>query len=57
MPNVNIPETENIKLVRTNQEMRRRQPHKKNKCNGCTGEDHGEGGGLDADGSTTLGNI
>ena len=30
MPNVNIPETEKIKLVWTHQEKRRRQPLKKN---------------------------
>ena len=34
MPNVNIPETETIKLVRTHQEKRRRQPLKKNDGHG-----------------------
>ena len=35
MPNVNIPETEKVKLVRTHQEKRKRQPLKKN-------DEHGE---------------
>ena len=36
---VNIPETKTIKLVRTYQEKRRRQPIKKNYGHGRTGED------------------
>ena len=39
VPNVNIPETETIKLVRTYQEKRRRQPLKKNYGHGRTGEE------------------
>ena len=39
MPNVNIPETEKIKLVWTYQEKRRRQPIKKNDGHGRTGEE------------------
>ena len=38
MPNVHIPETEKIKLVRTHQK-RRRQPLKKNDGHGRTGEE------------------
>ena len=38
MPNVNIHETENIKLVWKNREKRRRQPLKTNYENGCSGE-------------------
>ena len=39
MPNVNTPDTENIKLAWTHQEERRRQPLKKNDGHGCTGEE------------------
>ena len=39
MPNVNIPETEKIKLAWTHQGKRRRQPLKKNYGHGCTGEE------------------
>ena len=39
VPNVNIPETETIKLVRTYQEKRRRQLIKKNNGHGRTGEE------------------
>ena len=39
MPNVNIPETKTITLVRTCQEKRRRQPIKKNDGHGRTGEE------------------
>ena len=39
MPNVNIPETKTIALVRTCQEKRRRQPIKKNEGRGRTGEE------------------
>ena len=39
MPNVNIPETETIKFVRTYQEKRRRQLIKKNYGHGRTGEE------------------
>ena len=39
MPNVNIPETENIKLVWTHQEKRRRQPLKENDGLGCIAEE------------------
>ena len=38
MPNVNIPETEKVKLVWTHQEKRRRQ-HLKNDEYGCAGEE------------------
>ena len=38
MPNVNIPETEKIKLVWTHQEKRRIQPLKKNDGQGRTEE-------------------
>ena len=38
MPNVNIPETEKIKLVWTHQK-RRRKPSKKNDGHSCTGEE------------------
>ena len=39
VPNVNIPETEKVKLVWTYQEKRRRQPLKINDGHGCTGEE------------------
>ena len=39
MPNVNIPETKSISLVRTCQERIRRQLIKKNDGRGCTGEE------------------
>ena len=39
VPNVNIPETETIKLVRTYQEKRRRQPIKTNDGHCRTGEE------------------
>ncbi len=39
VPNVNIPETETIKFVRTYQEKRRRQLIKKNNGHGRTGEE------------------
>ena len=39
MPNVNFPETEQIKWVWTHQEKRRRQPLKKNDGHGRTGEE------------------
>ena len=39
MPNVNIPETEKIKLVWAHQEKRRGQPLKKNYGHGSTGEE------------------
>ena len=39
MPNVKIPETEEIKLVWTHQEKRRRQILKKNDGHGCTREE------------------
>ena len=39
MPNVNIPETEKIKLVWTHQEKRRRQHLRKNDGHGRTGEE------------------
>ena len=39
VPNVNIPETETIKFVRTYQEKRRRQLIKKNYGHGRTGEE------------------
>ena len=52
MPNVNIPETEKIKLVRTHQEKRRRQPVKKRwTWSYLPGEERR--GGLDGDGLTT----
>ncbi len=54
MPNVNIPETEMIKFVRTYQEKRRRPHIKKNDGHGRTGEEKKGGGGLDGDGSTTT---
>ena len=38
VPNVNIPETKTITLVRTTQEKRIRQPIKKNDGHGSTGE-------------------
>ena len=55
MPNVNIPETENIKLEWTHQEQRRRQHLKKNDGHGCTGEDNKRAGGVDGDGLTKPG--
>ena len=39
MPNVNIPETETIKLVRTYQEKRSRHPVKNRDGHGRTGEE------------------
>ena len=45
MPNVNIPETEKVKLAWTHQEKRRRQLLKKNDGHGTRGRE--EGGGLD----------
>ena len=39
MPNVNIPETENIKYAQKHQENRKRQPIKKNDGHGCTGKE------------------
>ena len=39
MPNVNIPETEKIKLVWAHQEKRIRQPLKKSDGHGCIGEE------------------
>ena len=57
MLNVNIPETENIKLVWAHQEKRRRQPLKKNDGSGCTGELREEGGGLNGDVWPTSGKI
>ena len=39
VPKVNIPGTETIKLVRTYQKKRRRQPIKTNDGHGCTGEE------------------
>ena len=39
MPNVNIHETEKIKLAWTHQQKRRRQPLKKNDGHGCNGEE------------------
>ena len=39
MPNVNMPETEKIKLVCTHREKRRRQPLKKHDGHGRTGEE------------------
>ena len=47
MPNVNIPETEKIKLVWTHQEKRRRQPLKKNDGHGTLYRGREERGGLD----------
>ena len=53
VPNVNIPETETMKFVRTYQEKRRRQLIKKNHGHGRTGEGE-NGGGLGGDGLTTT---
>ena len=53
VPNVNIPETETTKSVRTYQEKTSRQLIKKNIGHGRTGEEK-KGGGLDGDGSTTT---
>ena len=54
VPNVNIPVTETIKLVRTYQEKRRRQPIKKSDGHGRTGEEKKGGGLIDGDGSITT---